>query len=176
MYEYNAELLIYNFLVLKFLLARQTLGVIIVVTSFSVLIFYNLVSLLNIIPAQYLMIISSGKLFRINKSLPTSVCNQGHQAMKGIELYSYDLQSNTGTSLIYIMYHHTLYFVTLIITINIHLLSYSSPPSLFFCNFLNIWEDVRPGQASQFRDHQDLVINDQYDNIKDVCCDVSYQL
>ena len=34
--------------------------------------------------------------------------------------------------------------------------------------------DVKSSQAWQFRDQEDLVINDQYDNIKDVCCDVSY--
>ena len=34
--------------------------------------------------------------------------------------------------------------------------------------------DVKSSQAWQFRVQQDLVINDQYDNIKDVCCDVSY--
>ena len=137
------------------------------------------------------MIFSSGKLFRINKSLPTSVCNQGHQAMKGIELYSYDLQSNTGTSLIYIciIYHHTLYFVILIININIHYLTspHSKPVITSEC-FLLIFSipesavewagfgggDVKSSQAWQFRDQEDLVINDQYDNIKDVCCDVSY--
>ena len=100
------------------------------------------------------MIFSSGKLFRINKSLPTSVCNQGHQAMKGIELYSYDLQSNTGTSLIYIciIYHHTLYFVILIININIHYLTFQTSHHLwvfFFVNFLNSW--IRHGMGWLWR-------------------------
>ena len=78
--------------------------IIIIVTSFSVLAFHHFGEFTKYYSDQYLMIFSSGKLFRINKSLPTSVCNQGHQAMKGIELYSYSLQSNTGTSLIYIAY------------------------------------------------------------------------
>ena len=83
---YNFQYLI--FLFVKSCSARKSSAVIFVVTSFSVLVSFG--EFTKYYSIQYLMIFSSGKLFRINKSLPTSVCNQGHQAMKGIEPYSYD--------------------------------------------------------------------------------------
>lgn len=100
---------------------------------------------------------------------PWKVLNSIHMTYKAIpELVQY---------MLYISYHLSSYIVFC------NTQHHKASLKCFFFNFLNTWSRKGMGidwlfeveMSRQGRDHQDLVINDQYANTKDVCCDVSYQ-